>query len=220
VTVRVKICGVTLAEDAAATAAAGADMLGLNFWPGSKRRITIEQGVALAAAARGAATGVGLVGVFVDADIRDMVTAVRAVGLDAIQLHGDESAECVAEVATRTGVPVWKAIAVGGAADLDGLARLEPWPVDAVVLDAPSPGRGGSGKTIDWDVARAAVERWSRRVVLAGGLTPDNVAAAVARVQPWAVDVASGVETSPGVKDPERVRAFVRAARAEGLKGP
>ena len=216
---RIKICGVTIAEDAAMVAAAGVAYIGLNFWPGSKRRVTLEQAVPLASAARAAGAGIGVVGLFVDADLRDIVNAVRAVGLDAVQLHGDETAECVVDVAARTGVPVWKAVPVGGAADIAGLDR---WAVDTVVLDAPSPGRGGSGKTIDWDVARAAVERWpGRRVVLAGGLTPDNVAAAITRVRPWAVDVASGVESAPGRKDPERVRAFVRAAREASQKeGP
>ena len=214
-TTRIKICGLTVAEDAALAAGLGVDYLGLNFWPGSKRRITIEQALPLADAARRENGSVALVGLFVDADIGDIVHTVRAVGLDAVQLHGDESGDTIAEIAARTGVPLWKAVPVGGPADIDGLAGLFERGVDAVVLDAPSPGRGGSGKLIDWDVARAAVERWpERRVVLAGGLSPDNVAGAVARVRPWAVDVASGVEASPGHKDPARVRAFVAAARA------
>jgi len=215
VTSRIKICGITVAEDAALAAGLGVDFLGLNFWPGSKRRVTVEQALPLADAARRENGGVTLVGLFVDADVGDIVRAVRTVGLDALQLHGDETGDAIAEIAARTGVPVWKAVPVGGPADVDGLAGLFERGVDAVVLDAPSPGRGGSGKLIDWDVARGAVERWpQRRIVLAGGLSPDNVAAAIARVRPWAVDVASGVEASPGHKDPARVRAFVEAARA------
>ncbi|HET9622139.1 MAG TPA: phosphoribosylanthranilate isomerase, partial [Kofleriaceae bacterium] len=129
-------------------------------------------------------------------------------------LHGDETPDDVALVARATGLPVWKAIAVGSAADLDDLER---WPADALLLDAPSAGRGGAGVTFDWALAALARTRYpARRFVLAGGLTPDNVGAAIAATAPWAVDVASGVEHAPGRKDPAKVRAFVSAVRATG----
>jgi phosphoribosylanthranilate isomerase len=207
---RIKVCGVTTLDDAAMVAAAGVDYLGLNFWSGSKRRVDVATAHALAAAAR-AAGAVSIVGLFVDADPEDVAVTAAAVGLDAVQLHGSEDALALAAIA-RTGVAVWKAVAVAGAADIDGIARV---PVTTVLLDAPSPGRGGSGQRFDWALARQAVERCpDHQIALAGGLTADNVAEAIAAVQPWAVDVASGVERAPGVKDPDRVRAFVAAVVA------
>jgi phosphoribosylanthranilate isomerase len=207
---RIKVCGVTTVDDAAMVAAAGVDYLGLNFWSGSRRRVDVATAHALAAAAR-AAGAVSIVGLFVDADPEDVAVTAAAVGLDAVQLHGDEDAVVLAAIA-GTGVAVWKAVSVAGAADIDGIARV---PVTTVLLDAPSPGRGGSGQRFDWALARQAVERYpDHQIALAGGLTADNVAAAGAAVQPWAVDVASGVERAPGVKDPDRVRAFVAAVVA------
>jgi phosphoribosylanthranilate isomerase len=207
---RIKVCGVTTVDDAAMVAAAGVDYLGLNFWSGSRRRVDVATAHALAAAAR-AAGAVSIVGLFVDADPEDVAVTAAAVGLDAVQLHGDEDAVVLAAIA-RTGVAVWKAVSVAGAADIDGVARV---PVTTVLLDAPSPGRGGSGQRFDWALARQAVERYpEHQIALAGGLTADNVAEAIAAVQPWAVDVASGVERAPGVKDPDRVRAFVAAVVA------
>lgn len=204
----VKICGITRVEDAEQAAADGADLLGLNFWPGSKRRVTPESAAPLVVAARTMSPTVQLVGLFVDQSEGEITGIASAVGLDIVQLHGDEPPSLVAALATR-GLQVWKAHAVTRPEDIDGLPA---WPADAHLLDAPSPGRGGSGKTFDWALAEAAVAA-GHRVVLAGGLTPDNVAEAVARVRPYAVDVASGVESSPGVKDAAKVRAFVAAAR-------
>ena len=204
----VKICGITRIEDAEQAAADGADFLGLNFWPGSKRRVSPDTAAPLVVAARTMAPGVQLVGLFVDQSEGEITGIANAVGLDVVQLHGDEPPSLVAALTTR-GLRVWKAHAVAGRDEIDGLAA---WPADAHVLDAPSAGRGGSGKTFDWALAEAAVAA-GHRIVLAGGLTPDNVAEAVARVRPYAVDVASGVERSPGVKDPARVKAFLAAAR-------
>ena len=211
---KIKICGVTLIEDAARVAAAGADFIGLNFWPRSKRHVDVERAAALAAAVRGAGPA-AIVGVFVDAAAEAIAAVHARVGLDVIQLHGAETAADAAAVAAATGRPVWKAIAAGGPGDLDA---LDAWPVDAVdalLLDTPTPEKGGSGRSFDWSLARAARERHpARRLVLAGGLHAGNVAAAIAAVGPWAVDVASGVEAAPGVKDAARVAAFVAAARA------
>jgi phosphoribosylanthranilate isomerase len=210
---RVKICGVTRPDDAAAVAAAGADYVGLNFWSESKRRVDLGTAPAIARAARDARPGVQIVGLFVDSPPDAIQRVQLIVGLDVIQLHGDETPERCRAIAATTGLPVWKAVAVTGP---EAVADLGRWPVDAILLDAPSVGRGGSGRTVDWAVAADAVRRHPGvEVVLAGGLTPDNVAAAIARVGPWAVDVASGVEIAPGEKDADRVRAFVRAARGE-----
>ncbi len=203
----VKICGVTTLDDAAMIARAGADLIGLNFWSRSKRVISLDRARDVATKARATRPEIGVVGLFVDASPDEIAAVVAAVGLDIIQLHGDETeADCIAVIA-RVGLPVWKAVPVSGPGDVADLGR---WPVSAVLLDAPSAGRGGSGKTIDWGIAAGAA--LGGRVVLAGGLDPDNVAVAVRTVRPWAVDVASGVELEPGLKDHARVAAFVAAA--------
>jgi len=207
---RIKICGVTQADDAARVAAAGADFIGLNFWPKSRRHVAPERARMLAAAARSAG-GAKLVGVFVDPELADILAVAGE--LDAIQLHGDESPEACARIARETGKPVWKALPVKLARDVE---HLELWPVEAVLLDAPVPGRGGAGVAFDWELAREARRRHpARLIVLAGGLTPETVAGAIATVDPWAVDVASGVEAAPGIKDAAKVAAFVAAVRAQ-----
>lgn len=211
---RIKICGVTLPDDAARVAATGVDYLGLNFWPRSKRYLAAERAPAVAAAAR-AAGPARLVGLFVNQPLDDIAAIARDVGLDALQLHGDETPEDAAAIAQLTGRPVWKAIAVGAPRDLHG---LDAWSVEAVVLDAPTAGRGGAGKVFDWNLARDARRSYpARQLVLAGGLGPHNVAAAIEAVDPWAVDVASGVESAPGIKDPAKVAAFIAAVRVVGL---
>jgi len=204
-----KICGITRVEDAELAAGLGADYLGLNFWPGSKRRVTTEHAAVLAAAARAASPKVQLVGLFVDQSDGEILGIATALTLDVVQLHGDEPPSLVAALTTR-GLRVWKAHAISGA---DDIAGLNAWPADAHLLDTPSVGRGGSGIPFDWAHAVAAVAA-GYRVVLAGGLTPENVAAAIAQVRPFAVDVASGVESAPGIKDPAQVQAFLAAARA------
>jgi phosphoribosylanthranilate isomerase len=210
---KIKICGVTLPEDAARIAALGVDFVGLNFWPRSKRRIDAARAAGVAAAVRGAGPA-QIVGVFVDATAAELAAVLAQVDLDVIQLHGAETPEDAAAVARAAGRPVWKAIAAGAPADLE---RLEAWPVDAILLDTPTPGKGGSGVAFDWSLARAARLRHpARRLVLAGGLHPGNVAGAIAAVEPWAVDVASGVEAAPGVKDAGKLAAFVAAAREAG----
>lgn len=201
----IKICGITRVDQAAAIAPL-VDFLGLNLWPRSKRHVPVERAVALAAAARHAGPA-RLVGLFVDAEPDAITAAVAAVRFDAIQLHGAESPATAAALARTLGIPVWKAVAAQPGVAITG------WP-DAVVLDTPSSERGGTGRTFDWSIARAArVASPEVPLVLAGGLDPDNVAAAIAEVSPWAVDTASGVERAPGDKDVERVRAFVAAVR-------
>ena len=202
---KVKICGVTRPEDAVAAIEAGADMIGINLWPFSKRNVCVDDARNLARTARAAAAGVDIVGVFVNQEAEEIADIADVIGLDYVQLHGDESPEFCANLA----VPVMKAIAVASAADI---VRLAAYPVAAVVLDTPSPCYGGSGMTFDWSLAVAAT-RGALPIVLAGGLTPDNVAAAVSEVAPFAVDVASGVESAPGIKDVELMRRFVAAAK-------
>lgn len=207
---RIKVCGVTLPDDAARIAAAGVDFIGLNFWPRSKRYLSPDRAPLLASIAR--STGAPkLVGVFVDPELDEIQDIARRVDLDIVQLHGDESPDFVKRVSLALYRPVWKAIAVRSSKDI---AHLDAWPAEALLLDAPTPGRGGAGAKFDWMLAREARERFPRiNFVLAGGLTPDNVGTAITNVAPWAVDVASGVEAAPGVKDAAKLDAFIGAVR-------
>jgi phosphoribosylanthranilate isomerase len=197
--VRVKICGVTTVEDARVCVDAGADAIGLNFWPGSKRCVAVERAVEIA---RALPDGISKIGVFVDSRREEIERTAETVGLDAIQLHGDEPPEACAGFA----LPVIKAIRVSealGSID-EVVARYD---VAWVLLDSAV---GGSGVTFDW---RRALAVAPGRLYLAGGLRPDNVAEAVRSVRPYAVDTASGVEASPGRKDPRRVREFIENAK-------
>lgn len=200
---KIKICGVTRAEDALLAARLGADALGFNFWPRSKRYLAPE---AARAIVRRLPPYVAAVGVFVDASRDELLRAIEASGVTAVQLHGDEPPELCASLP----VPVVKAIRV---ADAHALALLASYEVSGFLLDAPGTGYGGMGRTFDWSIAVEAAA--SVPVVLAGGLTPENVAEAIRVVRPWGVDVASGVESSPGVKDEDKVRRFIAAAREE-----
>ena len=203
VSVRVKICGVTTVEDALVCAEAGADAIGLNFWSGSKRVIDLRRAAEIA---RALPSAVLKVGVFVNAERTAIDRAIAAVGLDAIQLHGEESpGDC-----RGFGVKVIKAIpAVPGGEPLSVIA--ERFDVDYILLDADAGAEhGGSGRTFDWGLAAGVAPG---RVFLAGGLRPENVAAAVRAVEPYAVDTASGVESAPGRKDPKRVKEFIDNAK-------
>ena len=197
----IKVCGITRAEDAAAAVAAGATALGFVFWPSSPRFVPPAQAATIA---RTVPASVLKVGVFVDADRGHIQDVAAAVGLDVIQLHGGESRDAAGALT----LPVWKAFGV------DDGAEITSWPSDMMVLlDAIDPrAKGGTGRTVDW--AAAAEFARQRAVVLAGGLTPENVGEAIARVHPRGVDVSSGVEQAPGIKDHEKVRRFVAAARA------
>ncbi len=202
--VRVKICGVTTPEDAELCAAAGADAIGLNFWSGSKRHVSVERAAAIAAAIP---AGVWKVGVFVDAPRDAIARAVAAAGLDCVQLHGDESPD---DCTGYSGVAVIKALRVG--ADREATrAAVERYAVDWWLVDADA-GKafGGTGAGFDWT---RAVGVAPGRLFLAGGLTPENVAEAVRVVSPAFVDVASGVESEPGRKDASRVREFIDHAK-------
>ncbi len=202
--VRVKICGVTRVEDALAAVRLGADALGLNFWPRSKRFVAPE---AARAIVRALPPFVAAVGVFVDPTRDEVLRAVDASGVRTVQLHGDEPPALCAALP----LPVVKAIRV---ADAHSLAAIASYEVSAFLLDSASPGYGGSGQGFDWALAAEAAS--AVRVVLAGGLHPGNVAEAVRTVRPYAVDVASGVESAPGIKDEEKMRRFIAEARAAG----
>jgi phosphoribosylanthranilate isomerase len=198
----IKVCGVTRAEDAEACLALGVDFVGLNFVPGSPRRLEVEAARALAGALRGKAVVVGVVADLDEAALRGLA---REVGLDRLQLHGDEPPALVAAL----GSLAWKAVRVGSAADVDA-ARA--YGGDVLVVDAKVEGAlGGTGRRVDPELVRALAAE--RPVLLAGGLRPENVAEAVRAVRPWGVDVASGVEARPGVKDARALEAFVAAAR-------
>jgi phosphoribosylanthranilate isomerase len=196
----VKICGITRLEDAQAAVDAGANALGFVFWPKSPRAIDAQRARSIVAALP---TQVTAIGVFVDQPADEVNEIARRVGLGAIQLHGGERDDYV-RVMTR---PVIKAVAVTG----DDAPDVDVWPsIVTVLLDVHDPvKKGGTGRTIDWTTAAAIARR--RNVVLAGGLTPENVAAAIARVQPYGIDVSSGVEVSPGIKDHQRIKALFEA---------
>lgn len=200
---KVKICGLTSVADAQAAAAAGADMIGLMFYEGSPRHITQPQAVEIA---RSLPPFVLRVGVFVNPDEAQVIEAIAACGLNLLQFHGDESSE----FCTQFGLMSMKALRVR---DAESIAALEYYQTDAFLLDAYSKaGLGGTGEKFNWDLAIEA-KRFGKPVFLAGGLTPENVAAAVRQVHPFAVDVSSGVESAPGRKDPAKMRAFIEAVR-------
>jgi phosphoribosylanthranilate isomerase len=199
----VKICGITRPDDAMAAVAAGVDALGFVFWPGSPRFIDPYRARAIVSLLPAFVTPVG---VFVNQPPEYVRGVAGLVPLGAIQLHGDEP---VAYATSSLRRPVIKAVAVGGPAfDVDA------WPGRVtLLLDVhDSEKRGGTGRTVDWTAAAAIASR--RRVLLAGGLTPDNVAEAVTRVRPFGIDVSSGVERSPGIKDHARIRALCEALHA------
>ena len=202
--VKIKVCGVRSPEDAVACAELGVDTLGLNFWPGTARCVDIETAKRIGAAVAGR---VELVAVFVDAD-DEAIRAVRdATGIEWVQLHGSEPPARVAALSPRA----YKAIRVG-TASVRELSRR--YPGERILLDAAVPGvmPGGTGHVFDWALAAEIAEE--RPLVLAGGLRPANVGDAIRAVRPFQVDVASGVEKAPGVKDLDAVRAFVEAVRA------
>lgn len=201
---RIKVCGVTRPQDARLAAEAGADAIGINLWPRSKRYASPDVAVAVADAIP---ANVARVGVFVDADPEEIADAVSRLRLNHVQLHGQESAQAVAALGE---VGAFKAVRLSGPAVVDGLKR---WPGPFVLVDAYLPGEpGGTGKVADWDLASAAAAL--RPIWLAGGLTAHNVARAVETVRPYGVDVASGVESAPGIKDAALMTAFVCAARS------
>ncbi len=195
----VKICGITSEEDALLAVAMGADAVGFIFAPSSRQIAPVRAGDI----AKRLPPEVLTVGVFRDASPARVIDITHKAGLKAVQLHGAETVDQVHEV--RASIPyVIKAFPAGSSK----LKKLDDYWCDAVLVDSPTP---GSGETFDWSLAKQAAYR-SPRMILAGGLNPDNVAEAIATVRPWGVDVASGVESSPGNKDPRLIRAFIANA--------
>lgn len=215
--IRVKICGVRTPAEARAAARAGADAIGLNFVPESPRCLdSLARGREIAEAVR--PFGILTVGLFVNPRLETLIQAAREAPLQAIQLHGEEPPALAHAIRRRLRLPVWKAERVASAADLRRIASAA-WPCDALLLDARVSGaRGGTGAAFDWRLL--AGFRRTAPLVLAGGLTPENVAQAVRLVRPAWVDVASGVESRPGVKDATKMRAFVEAARRAAAAQP
>jgi phosphoribosylanthranilate isomerase len=208
VSVQVKICGVTSVEDALAAADGGADMLGLNFYERSRRFVTPERAANIVEVLRQSGSAIRVVGVFVDAEVARMRRVADELQLDAVQLHGNETPDVCAELQPRR---VVKALRVYTGFDPKVATHFD---CDMVLLDswhANEP--GGTGATFDWGVA-AATRRLVPRLILAGGLHAENVAAAIRQVQPDAVDVCSGVEDAPGRKSAAKIREFIDVVRS------
>jgi phosphoribosylanthranilate isomerase len=199
----VKICGITNREDARAAVECGAGALGFNFYPASPRYIRPEEAARIGAELP---PGVWKVGVFVNETTPEIARICRAAGLDVAQLHGDEPPEALPE-----GMRIWKALRVD---ESFRPARMEPYEVEAFVLDAPTEAYGGSGRTFEWSKARGT----GRKVVLAGGLEESNVRQAIRLVRPWGVDACSSLEIAPGRKDQARMARFVKAAFSEEVE--
>jgi indole-3-glycerol phosphate synthase / phosphoribosylanthranilate isomerase len=214
--VQVKICGITNLQDARAAIEAGADMLGFNFFQQSPRFVDPETARRIIQEIRPKSNGpVTMVGVFVNETIENVLRIAETVNLDGIQLHGDETAEFCERLKRLSPQRLLiKAMTTSGALDLNGLSDYQ---VDLIMIDAYDPKlRGGTGQTADWAIARDAAANLPG-IVLAGGLSAENVAAAIAMVRPRAVDACSSLETSPGRKNAERMREFVNAVRTSKL---
>jgi len=207
---RVKICGITRPEDAELAVSLGAWAIGFILWPQSKR---VADPAVAAGIARTMRRRVELVGVFVNPTLDEVVHANEAIGFTHVQLHGDEGPAFCTAVAERTGARVIKALRIGSGADIRAAARYH---TEFHLLDAAAGAAyGGTGRTWDW---RLLAQRHSSvPMILSGGLDPRNVAEAVAAARPWAVDVASGVESAPGIKDPAKVEAFIAAAQGSAV---
>ncbi len=206
---KVKICGITRLEDAEAAAAAGAWAIGLNHSAASPRQIDIDVAEEIGAAMR---RRLEVAGIFVNAPIDDVVLAAERDGLTLVQLHGEEGPSFCAEVKRRTGCRVIKAFRVRSPGDV---AAARAYRTDYHLFDAFRAGaHGGTGATFDWDLV--ATRKGGVPALVAGGLNPDNVGAAIAAANPWGVDVAGGVESAPGIKDHSLIASFMAAAGRAG----
>jgi phosphoribosylanthranilate isomerase len=200
--IRIKVCGFTRWPDIQAALQAGVDAIGLVFYPPSPRSVTIEQAAELTAKLP---PFVSVTGLFVNASPQKIAESCTRCRLDLIQLHGDEPPEACLDLPRRT----IKAVRIAVPADLIDLDRF---PVSGLLMDAKAKGLyGGSGQSFDWSML--ASYHSPLPLILAGGLRPDNVAEAIGQVKPYAVDVSSGVESEPGIKDPEKIAAFVQEVR-------
>tara|TARA_R100001377_G_scaffold27604_2_gene14815 strand:- start:608 stop:1255 length:648 start_codon:yes stop_codon:yes gene_type:complete len=208
---RVKICGLTNVEEAIAAGGLGADAVGLVFYPQSKRALSVETAVSIRKALP---TFVSAVGLFVNPTEAQVETVLKQLHLDCLQFHGDETPQFCASF----GLPYMKAIRVREGLDLEReISRFTT--SSAILLDSfDKQSAGGTGTRFDWNIAAKAVCATQQRIVLAGGLDPQNVAAAIRQVQPYAVDVSSGVESVPGRKSPERMQAFLSEVNSVGIQ--
>jgi phosphoribosylanthranilate isomerase len=202
--IRIKICGITRYEDAKAAASIGVDAVGFIFYPKSPRYIAPEDAAAIIA---GLPPFISRVGVFVDETPERVVAIARTAGIDTLQLHGTESPEFCAMMP----LPVIKGFSINAVTDL---SKLDGYRTSGFLLDTWSPDqRGGTGKTFDWSIATEACRK-SDRIILAGGLNPDNIREAVETVHPYGVDINSGVEIRPGEKNPHKMRELVQIVRS------
>lgn len=207
----VKVCGITHLDDALAALAAGVDWLGFNFVPQSRRFVDVAQARQIIERVRGKILAVAVVA---NLPTKEALELLSATGADRLQLHGDEPAEQLLALGERA----FKAVRVG---DTEDVERAAQFPGQPLLVDAKVAGQlGGTGHTIDWPLVAPLARR--RQLILAGGLTPDNVERAVRLVQPWGVDTASGVDDArdPRRKDPEKMRSFVAAARRAATEAP
>ncbi|MBK5221991.1 MAG: phosphoribosylanthranilate isomerase [Acidimicrobiia bacterium] len=196
----VKICGITSEDDALLAVAMGADAISFVFAP-SSRQVAAGH---VRDIVRRLPPEILTLGVFRDESPQRVVEQVQLAGLAGVQLHGHETPDDAKWIRSRVGFLI-QAFPAGS----EALRRADEWGADAIIVDSPTP---GSGQVFDWSLAEGAPS--GRRVILAGGLTPDNVADAIAKVRPWGVDVSTGVEAEPGRKDPRKLRAFIAAAKA------
>lgn len=210
---KIKFCGITRVEDAELAVSLDAWAIGLNLWPGSKR--VIDQATA-EVIARNLRRKTEIAGVFVNQPLDEIAALADVIGLSIVQLHGDEGPAFANEVARRTGAKIIKAQSVRLASDV---VAVQAFHTDFHLLDAHREGlRGGTGETFDWSTI--ARRRSEVPLLLSGGLNPDNVVAAIAAVDPWGVDVASGIESAPGVKDHDKMKAFAEAVRSTAPPTP
>lgn len=214
---RVKICGITREEDARLAVQGGAWAVGMIMWPSSHRYVRPQQAADIADSARRSAE---IAGVFVDQPLDEVIALTNEIGLTLVQLHGNEGQQYCKTVRQRTGANVIKAFRVQGRDVLNEMGKF--YDVDYHLLDTYKAGvPGGTGEAFDWGFLTSVPRRARTPLILSGGLKPENVATAIETVGPWAVDVASGVESAPGVKDPEKLAAFFAAvAGAESPRRP
>lgn len=201
----IKLCGLAREEDVLTAVQAGADALGFNFWPKSLRAVSVDQ---VAAWSKSVPAGMIKAGIFVNQPVEEVQHIFDTAALDIAQLHGEENVEYI----RRLDRPAWKAVHLDRCPEDIGDYPVEALLIDSGTVDMP----GGTGKRVDTARAAEFVRSSSHRIILAGGLRPENVAEAVREVHPYGVDVSSGVEIRPGVKDPDAMRRFVDAARKIG----
>jgi phosphoribosylanthranilate isomerase len=210
---KIKFCGITRLEDAQLAVSLDAWAIGMILWPGSKRACAPDDALKISNAVR---RKVEVAGVFVNQSLDEVAALADMLHLSLVQLHGDEGPSYAKEVGRRTGAKVIKAQSVRLASDV---VAVQAFRTDFHLLDTHREGlRGGTGETFDWSML--ARRRSEVPLILSGGLTPDNVAGAIEAVHPFAVDVASGVEAAPGVKDPEKMKAFAEAVRSTWPAAP